>query len=138
MGAARAVAERLVAATNAHDLEAMLACFADDYRSEQPAHPARTFQGIDQVRKNWGTLLEAVPDVRFDVIRFAETGDEAWFETRLTGTHADGSKLDEIGVVILGVDAGRIAWGRLYLEDVEANGHDIDAEVAKMAGGDDG
>jgi ketosteroid isomerase-like protein len=138
MGAARAVAERLVAATNAHDLEAMLACFADDYRSEQPAHPARTFQGIDQVRKNWGTLLGAVPDVRWDVLRWAETDDEAWFEARLTGTHADGSRLDEIGVVILGVEAGRIAWGRLYLEELEADGHDIDAEVAKMAGRENG
>ena len=37
--------ERLTAAQNAHDLEGMLACFHDDYRSEQPLFPARTFQG---------------------------------------------------------------------------------------------
>jgi hypothetical protein len=59
------VAERMIEATNAHDLEAMLACFHQDYRSEQPVHPARTFQGIDQVRKNWLSLLEAVPDIHW-------------------------------------------------------------------------
>jgi hypothetical protein len=42
-----AVLDRLTAA---HNLEAMLACFHEDYRSEQPLFRARTFQGIDQVR----------------------------------------------------------------------------------------
>jgi hypothetical protein len=44
---------RLTAAQNAHDLDGMLACFHEDYRSEQPLFPARTFQGIEQVRTNW-------------------------------------------------------------------------------------
>ena len=48
----QAVSERLVQAMNAHDLEAHVACFRDDYRSEQPAHPARTFTGREQVRQN--------------------------------------------------------------------------------------
>jgi hypothetical protein len=129
-----ATAERLVQATNDHDLEAMLACFENDYRSEQPAHPARAFQGIDQVRKNWSAMLEAVPDVRWEILRSAETSDTAWVELRLEGTQPDGSKLHEIGVVIFGVPGEKIAWARLYLEDVEANGWDIDAEVKRMTG----
>jgi ketosteroid isomerase-like protein len=127
-------AERLVQATNDHDLEAMLACFEPDYRSEQPAHPARSFQGIDQVRKNWSAMLESVPDVRWEILRSLETQDTAWVELRLTGTQPDGSKLHEIGVVIFGVPDERIAWARLYLEDVEENGWDIDAEVKRMTG----
>jgi len=59
----RDVTDRLTAAQNAHDLEAMLACFHEDYRSEQPMFPARAFQGIDQVRKNWSALLESIPDL---------------------------------------------------------------------------
>lgn len=129
-----ATAGRLVQATNDHDLEAMLACFETDYRSEQPAHPARAFQGIDQVRKNWSAMLDAVPDVRWEVLRAAETEDTAWVELRLTGTQSDGSKLHEIGIVIFGVPDERIAWARLYLEDVEEDGWDIDAEVKRMTG----
>src|SRR3954447_19728402 len=30
---------RLVAATNAHDLDALVDCFTPDYRNEAPAHP---------------------------------------------------------------------------------------------------
>ena len=57
----RAVIERLTAAQNAHDLEGMLAYFHEDYRSEQPMYPARTFRGIDQVRSNWSQLLQNIP-----------------------------------------------------------------------------
>jgi hypothetical protein len=42
MGDPRAVMDRLTAAQNAHNLEGMLACFHEDYRSEQPQFPART------------------------------------------------------------------------------------------------
>ena len=44
------VTDRLLAALNAHDLDAFVDCFAADYHSEQPAHPARTFVGSDKVR----------------------------------------------------------------------------------------
>jgi hypothetical protein len=55
----KAVSERLLEAINAHDLEGQLACFNEDYRSEQPAHPARAFSGREQVRKNWSKLMTA-------------------------------------------------------------------------------
>jgi SnoaL-like domain len=40
-----AVVRRLQDATNAHDIDAMVACFAPDYRNETPVHPARSFTG---------------------------------------------------------------------------------------------
>jgi hypothetical protein len=55
VGDPRALVERLTAAQNAHDLEAMVACFADDYRSEQPLSPGRTFRG-GSTRCAWGRL----------------------------------------------------------------------------------
>jgi limonene-1,2-epoxide hydrolase len=134
MAGALQTAERLVRATNDHDLEALLACFAPDYQSDQPAHPARAFQGVDQVRKNWSAMFEAVPDVHWEILGFAETADTAWLELRLQGTHSDGSKLHEIGIVIFGVRDDRIEWARLYLEDVDENGWDIDAELRRMTG----
>jgi ketosteroid isomerase-like protein len=128
------VLARLVEATNDHDLEAMLDCFKPDYRSEQPAHPARAFQGVEQVRKNWSSLMESVPDLHWEVLRTATDETTAWMEARLTGTKPDGTKLDEVGVVILGISGGHIGWGRLYLEDVEVEGGSIDETVRDMTG----
>ncbi len=129
--------DRLTAAQNAHDLEAMLACFHEDYRSEQPLFPARTFQGIAQVRANWSALLEGIPDFHAEILRSAVDGDTGFVEIHWTGTKADGTPLEERGVLIVGIRDDRITWGRLYVDEVEREGADIDAVVHRMAGTDD-
>ena len=130
----RTVFERLIRAQNAHDLEAMLACFDPDYRSEQPIHPARGFRGVDQVRKNWTALLGAIRDFRSDVLRTAVDDDTVWAEMNWSGTRSDGSPFDQMVVGIFGIRDGRIAWGRLYAGDVEREGEDIDTAVQRMTG----
>jgi len=137
VGDPRAVLTRLTAAQNAHDLEGMLACFDQDYCSEQPLFPARTFQGIAQVRANWSALLESIPDFQGETVRSAADGDTVFAEIHWTGTKADGMPLDERGVIIAGIRDDRIAWGRLYVDEVEREGADIDAVVRHMAGTDD-
>jgi ketosteroid isomerase-like protein len=137
VGDPRALMERLTAAQNAHDLEGMLACFHNDYRSEQPLFPARTFQGADQVRANWSAVLEAIPDFQSEIIRSAVDGDTIFQEVHWTGTKADGARLDERGVLVMGVRDDRIEWGRLYVDEVEREGADIDAAVRRMAGTED-
>jgi ketosteroid isomerase-like protein len=137
VGDPRALMDRLTAAQNAHDLEGMLACFHEDYRSEQPLFPARTFQGIDQVRANWSALLEAIPDFRAETLRSAVDGDTVFVEIHWTGTKADGTPFEERGVLIMGIRADRITWGRLYVDEVEREGADIDAIVRRMAGTED-
>ena len=130
-----AVFERLVAAMNAHDIEAHVACFAEDYRSEQPVHPDRGFGGRAQVRANWSAIFAGVPDFRAELLRTAADGDTAWSEWRWRGHRSDGSPLDMAGVIVCGVRDGRIVWGRLYVEDVEHEGAGIDAAVRRMATG---
>jgi ketosteroid isomerase-like protein len=137
VGDPRGLMDRLTAAQNAHDLEAMLACFHEDYRSEQPLFAARTFEGIDQVRANWSALLEGIPDFRAETLRSAVDGDTVFVEVHWTGTKADGTALDERGVLIMGIRDDRIAWGRLYVDEVERAGADIDTVVRQMAGTDD-
>jgi ketosteroid isomerase-like protein len=137
MGNPRAVIDRLTAAQNAHDLEGMLACFQEDYRSEQPLFPARTFTGIEQVRANWSAVLEAIPDFHADVLRSAADGDTGFAEVHWTGTKADGTPLDERGVIVLGMRDDRVAWGRLYVDEVDREGPEIDAVVRQMAGTED-
>lgn len=136
MGHPLAVIERVTAAQNEHDLEAMLAWFHEDYRSEQPLFPARTFQGADQVRANWGAVLAAIPDFHAETVSAAVEGDTVFAEVHWTGTKSDGTPLDERGVLIMGVRDGRIAWGRLYVDEVERESADIDAAVRRMAGTD--
>jgi ketosteroid isomerase-like protein len=119
---------------NRRDLAAFVECFDADYDSEQPAHPDRHFQGRAQVERNWAAMFGGLPDFRAEVVRSTVAGDTVWVEWRWTGTRADGTRLDACGVCIFGVRAGRLAWGRLYMEDVDV-GHGIDAAVASLARG---
>jgi ketosteroid isomerase-like protein len=129
------VVERLRDAMNKQDLEAHLACFDPNYRSEQPAHPNRGFGGREQVEKNWSALYEAIPDFHAELLAKAAEGETAWAEWHWTGTRDDGTPLDMRGVTLLGIEGDRIVWGRLYMEEVEAAGEDIDQAVRRMAGG---
>jgi ketosteroid isomerase-like protein len=128
------VVERLNAAMNAHDIDAFVACFAEDYASEQPAHPDRAFRGREQVRQNWSAIFESVRDFRAELVRADAVGDAEWSEWRWRGTHDDGSELDMAGVIVCGVRGGRLTWARLYVEPVERGGAGIDAAVRRMAG----
>ncbi len=128
------VTVRLRDAMNAHDLEAFLACFHEDYESEQPVHPGRGFGGREQVRANWSTIFGGVPDFAAELVSSCEGDGQEWSEWHWTGTRADGQALDMAGVIVAGIQGGRIIWGRLYIEPVEAVEEGIDAAVKRMAG----
>jgi ketosteroid isomerase-like protein len=128
------IAERLNSAMNAHDIEAFIACFDEGYESEQPAHPDRAFSGRDQARENWSAIFGGVPDFTSELIRVAVAGDTEWSEWHWRGTQKDGTELDMAGVIVCGVDDGRMSWARLYVEPVERAGEGIDAAVRRMAG----
>lgn len=133
-----AVTTRLRDAMNSHDLEAMVDCFHEDYRSEQPAHPGRGFGGREQVRANWSAILGGVDDFAADLVSHCQDEGHEWSEWRWTGTRSDGSTLDMAGVIIAGIRDGRIAWGRLYVEPVQGAEETIDEAVRRMAGHDPG
>ena len=129
------VVERLDDAMNAHDLEAFLDCFEEAYESEQPAHPDRTFRGREQVRSNWSSVFDGVPDFRSELLRSTTDGDSVWSEWHWQGTQADGTPLDMVGVIVCGVRDGRISWARLYMEEVEQAGGGIESAVRRMTSG---
>jgi hypothetical protein len=132
---AATAAQALLRAQNAHDLEAFCALFDEGYRSEQPAHPDRAFVGREQVRRNWQGVFAGVPDFHAELIASAAVGDVCWAEWHWTGTRSDGSRLDDRGITLFGIRDGRIAWGRLYMEPVEAGGRGIEAAVERMTSG---
>ncbi len=122
--------DRLIQATNAHDLESIVRCFAAGYRNETPAHPVRGFVGRDQVRRNWTQILAAVPDVTATVLRVAVDGDTVWTEQEHAGTRLDGRAHLMRGVVIFGIADGAITWARFYLEPVQELGGSVDDVLA--------
>jgi ketosteroid isomerase-like protein len=119
---------------NAHDIDAFVDCFDEEYQSEQPAHPDRAFRGRAQVRQNWSAIFEGVADFQSELVATAATGELEWSEWRWRGTQSDGTSLDMAGVIVCGVRDGRLMWARLYVEPVEQTGAGIDAAVRDIAG----
>jgi len=113
------VFERMIQAANRHDLDAMVACFAPDFRSEQPYHPERNFVGRAGVRKNWSFFFSTIPDIQIDILGEVEEGDAVWAELHYHGTQTDGKQFAVKGVTLLGISADQIIWGRLYIEPVQ-------------------
>src|SRR5689334_7985365 len=99
---------RLVAATNAHDIETLVGCFASDYALVMPNHPSRNFTGTAQIRRNWMRLFSDVRDITVAVTRVAQDvsdPDGWWTEWEMRGTRHDGSPHLMRGVMIFTVGA---------------------------------
>jgi ketosteroid isomerase-like protein len=128
-GAEAGILDQLVEATNAHDIDAIVACFAEEYRNDTPAHPARSFSGRDQVRRNWEQILGFVPDIHATVTRSSVHDQTIWSEWEHRGTRRDGTAHLMRGVIIFGVERDAIAWARFYLEPVQDGGGDVDHSV---------
>ncbi len=129
-----AIVERLLEATNRHDLDAIGACFELDFENLTPLHPARSFRGRVQVMKNWGQILRGVPDISTQIVGRAVEGDQVWTEWEMTGTRLDGDRQLLRGVMIFAVRAGLISSVRFYLEPVDDSSQAIDEAVAQVAG----
>ena len=128
------VVERLLRALNEHDLEGMVACFAEDYVNETPAHPLRGFTGNEQVGRNWKQIFAGVPDLRAELPQQSVDGDTAWTEWEMSGTRVDGLPFLMRGMVIFRLADDVIASARFYLEPVEETSGDVDAYTIRVAG----
>lgn len=126
------VLERLTEAQNAHDADLLASCFAEDYRSDQPAHPGRRFSGRAQVHENWSSVFAGVPDFEAELVATCRNGDVEWAEVSWRGHHTDGADFAMCGVIIATIRDDRIAAARLYVEPVEDSGEDIDASVEQL------
>jgi ketosteroid isomerase-like protein len=125
-------AVRLQQAVNHHDLNALADCFAPDFVNETPLHPARSFRGREQVRKNWAQIFAAVPDMKADLLGSAHDGNTVWTEWELSGTRLDGARHLMRGVSVFRIEDGVIASVRFYLEPVEQGGAGVDAAVQEV------
>src|ERR1700712_1428761 len=128
------VIDRLATATNEHDVDAITACFAEEYVNETPSHPERGFTGRDQVRRNWVEILAAVPDVSCVVTRRVWQGNDVWTEWEHRGTRRDGAAHLMRGVIIFSVEGDEIRAATFYLEPVDPERVGIDDAVRRQVG----
>jgi ketosteroid isomerase-like protein len=112
---------RMEEAMNAHDLDALTECFAEDFSSELPIHPGRSFTGRERLRSNWAGLFAHVPDLSARVLQSAADGDQVWSEWEISGTTMEGEQYLSRGIAILRLRGERIASVRFYLDDVDAS-----------------
>ena len=112
--------EQLRAALDAHDLDAFVEFFRDDYVGERPRHPGSPVSSREDVRANWAEIISDVPDLRVDVPAAVQDGNRIWSEWRAYGTAHSGAMLELRGVIIFGLEGDKVAWSRMYMEPVEA------------------
>jgi hypothetical protein len=126
------VINRLVIAINDHDVDTLTACFADDYVNTTPAHPARSFTGKGQVRRNWRSIFDAIPDIQARILRSAVQDRVVWTEWEHRGTHTHGAPHLLCGVVIFTVGTDVITGARFFLEPVDQSDQDATAALAHL------
>ncbi len=125
---------RLRDAVNGHDLDAVVGCFTTSYRNDTPAHPARSFTGTEQVRRNWERIFAGLPDITATIHAAVVDGDAIWSEWEMNGARLDGTVEALRGVIIFGLLGDRIDSARFYLEPVDTATDGHDAAVGRLIG----
>jgi ketosteroid isomerase-like protein len=90
----------LAAGFNAHDIDAIMAFFANDCSLDLPRGPephGTRFVGRDQVRRGILTRFETTPDVHYGEIENFVAGGTGMSKWLLTGTNLQGEKLSVRG-----------------------------------------
>jgi steroid delta-isomerase-like uncharacterized protein len=102
-------------AFNRHDLEAIMAAFAEDAVFESPRGPdpwGTRFEGKAEVRRGLAARFEGIPDVHYGDDRHFVAGDRGASEWTLTGTTTDGVRLE-----VRGCDLWEFLDGRIVRKD---------------------
>jgi len=90
----------LVAAFNAHDLDAIMAMFADDAVLEMPRGPdpwGRRFVGRAAVREGLKARFDGLPDVHYGADSHYVDGDMGISQWTVTGTMKNGERIEARG-----------------------------------------
>jgi ketosteroid isomerase-like protein len=125
---------RLRDASNAHDVDAIVDCFHDDYVLTAPCHPARAFVGTEQVRRNWSGIFAGVPDLVAEVPSSHVDGDRVWSEWEMRGTRRDGRPHLMQGVIVFTVVDGRARTARFFVEPVDDAPTTADQAISNVTG----
>jgi ketosteroid isomerase-like protein len=117
-----ATLKRLLEAFNAHDLEAIMAFFAEDCELLTPRGPepeGRRFVGKDAVREGLAARFAGLPDVHYGADRHWVAGNLGVSTWLLTGTTKTGDTIKVRGVDLLEFRGGKITRKDSYWKIVE-------------------
>ena len=105
----------IAAAFDAHDLDAIMAHFADDAVFEAPRGPdpwGQRLVGREAIREAFAARFSGIPDVRYsDDSHFAD-GDRGASEWTLSGTTTSGERIE-----VRGCDLWTLREGRVIRKD---------------------
>jgi ketosteroid isomerase-like protein len=92
--------KQVLGAFNRHDLEAIMAHFAEDCVLETPRGPepwGRRFVGKSEVRRGLAARLEGIPDVHYADDDHFVSGDRGVSEWTISGTTVEGERIEVRG-----------------------------------------
>ena len=114
--------QRVVDAFNAHDRDAVMSFFTDDPVLELPRGPhpwGQRFEGPEEVRAGLASRFAGIPDVHYGDDRHWVSGNRGCSEWLLTGTTAQGVRLEVRGCDLWEFDGDKIARKDSYWKLVE-------------------
>ena len=114
--------KKIVAAFNAHDLDAIMEFFADDCELFMPRGKEPTgarFSGKSAVREGLASRFAGLPDVHYGDDQHFVAGDMAVSTWLLTGTARTGESIRVRGVDLLHFRDGKIVKKDSYWKIVE-------------------
>jgi ketosteroid isomerase-like protein len=114
--------KELLAAFNAHDIDAVMTFFADDCVLEMPRGPdpcGRRLEGREHVRDGLASRFAGTPDVHYGEDRHWVAGDRGCSEWLLTGTAISGERIAVRGCDLFEFRDGRIVRKDSYWKIVE-------------------
>ena len=106
---------RFMAAWNARDVDALMACMADDcafHASVGPEVQGRRFIGRDAVRASYAAMFDTFPDAAWTADNHHVAGDTGLSEWRFIGTDKTGEQVD-----VQGCDIFRFSGDLIALKD---------------------
>jgi steroid delta-isomerase-like uncharacterized protein len=114
--------DALLAAFNAHDVDAILEFFTDDCVLDMPRGPApggRRFVGKEEVRKGFQARFDGIPDIVYEDARHFADGDRGASEWTIRGTQATGEPIEVRGCDLFEFSDGKISRKDSYWKIVE-------------------
>jgi ketosteroid isomerase-like protein len=90
----------IAGAFDRHDLDGIMAHFADDAVFESPRGPeawGTRYLGIDEIRTAFAARFSGIPDIRYQHDEHFVDGDRGASEWTLSGTTIDGTRIEVRG-----------------------------------------
>lgn len=111
----------ICAAFNRHDVEAIVAFFAEDGTFDKPAGAeiwGERCTGHAEIRAAFAALFEAVPDIHWEGTADWVSGNMGCSQWRRTGTTRDGQRQDWLGLDIFTFREGKVTKKDSYFKSV--------------------